>query len=111
MNIHRRPKTQKSSKYASIIFKFEVPEFAQLDLSRNASEGRFVGVAQTQQNEWKSIKITISRPLFKIDKDYNNFESFEFHRFDASRDVPETRFMRVAHTMLKPMEIKANEHL
>ena len=40
-------------KKASFIHKFEPPEFAQLDPSRNASEARLVGVAQTFQNTWK----------------------------------------------------------
>ena len=43
----------------SFINKFEQPELAQLDPSRNASEARFVGVAKTLQNKWKSTKITI----------------------------------------------------
>ena len=48
--IYSHPKTPKSSKYVSFIDKFETPELAQLDPSRNASEARFVGVARTQQS-------------------------------------------------------------
>ena len=48
MTIYRRPKTQKSSKYVSIISKCEPPEFAQLDPSRNVPEVRFIASLKQQ---------------------------------------------------------------
>ena len=59
MTIYSHPNTPNSSKYVGFISKFERPEFAQVGPPRDASEARFVGVAQRLQNIWKSTKITI----------------------------------------------------
>jgi len=101
MTIYTHPKTPKSSKYGSFIYKFEPSEFAQLDPSRNASEGRFVGVAQRLQNKWKSAKMTIySFPKTpKSSKSVSfiiKFEPPELAQLDPSRNASEAQFVCVA---------------
>ena len=104
MTIYTHPKTPKSSKYVSFIRKCEPPEFAQLDLSRNASEARFVGVAQRLQNKWKSIKMTIySHPKIPKSLKYvsfiSKFEPPEFAQLEPSRKASEARFVGVAQRL------------
>ena len=104
MTIYTHPKTTKSSKYVSIKNKFELPEFAQLDPSRNASEPRFVGVTQTLQNKWKSIKMIIythakTPKSSKYVTIINKFEPPEFAQLDPSQNGSEARFLGVSQTL------------
>ena len=114
--IYTHPKTPKPSKYVRFIHKFEPPELAQLDPSRNASEARFVGVAQRLQNKWKSIKMIIY--LHHKKTKYLKYVNFitksgppEFAQLDPSRKASEVRFVAVAQTLQKQMEINQNDYL
>ena len=125
MNIYRRPETPKSSKYASIIAKFELPEFAQLEPSRKVPEVRFVGVAQSLQNKRKSIKITIyshpKRPesskkyFFKFSRNFSKIlflieKSIFILSENADDMLPICCFFVTVHNQRKKTAVKLKKH-